>query len=143
MIGRFHYLGGLYRHVGFVLELSIANVCVISTVFAQSLGNSVQTVEHFKDGLIGVMRDGNQLCFDGRRMRLGQLLKAEFDVEFIVDVLRGSGIRTLTKEHRSQLKGVVFGYAAAALTGAFYVCRRALCYWTGDSPTQWKKSCAE
>ena len=119
MIGRFHWLGGLYRHVGFVLALSIANVCVISTVSAQSLDNSVRTVARFQDGLIAVMRDGNKLGFDGRRMRLGELLKAEFDVEFIVDVLLGSGIKTLTKEDRSQLKAAVFGYAAAALAGAF------------------------
>ncbi|HTY17030.1 MAG TPA: ABC transporter substrate-binding protein [Myxococcota bacterium] len=76
-------------------------------------------VEELNRGLLGIMQNGKQLGFAGRRDQIGPVVEARYDFPFMAEKSVGSTWQQLDEPQRAQLAEALARLAIATYAGRF------------------------
>jgi phospholipid transport system substrate-binding protein len=107
------------RMKALLLSLSVLMLLLGITAPAYAEDEARQTIQHFSDSLLGVMKGASELGFHGREERMGPAIAAAYDMPTMTLAALGPSSRKLTPEQLNQLIEAFTRYTAAMYADQF------------------------
>ena len=94
-------------------------VAADSTVLPEAASQAKSTIEHFQDGLLAVMKQGDALGFSGRAGKLRPLVTGTFSLDFMTQLIVGGKWQSLDEDRRNAVRSAFTDWVVATYASRF------------------------